>query len=151
MIFTSFLYFLSPKQELVILIPQIQHTCSLATTAELSLQVPQVSELSRNSPPKGPESLSEQWIQSLKYNLRTTMLFDHLVLCRQMLFWVKNAFSSSSPSSTFSRSRQSHRFSGSDKRVMLFDSHLDIFIFVYKMVRVGFGLRVERGREIPQV
>ena len=35
--------------------------------------------------------------------------------------------------------------------VMLFDSHLDIFIFIYKMVRVGFGLRVERGREIPQV
>ena len=35
--------------------------------------------------------------------------------------------------------------------MMLFDSHLDIFIFVYKMVRVGFGLRVERGREIPQV
>lgn len=55
--FTSFLYFLPSKQELVILIPQIQHTCSLATTAELSLQVPQVSELFRNSPPKGRVTL----------------------------------------------------------------------------------------------
>ena len=40
---------------------------------------------------------------------------------------------------------------GVTKGVMLFDSHLDTFIFIYKMVRVGFGLRVERGREIPQV
>ena len=40
---------------------------------------------------------------------------------------------------------------GVTRGVMLFDSHLDIFIFIYKMVRVGFGLRVERGREIPQV
>ena len=30
---------------------------------------------------------------------------------------------------------------------MLFDAHLDISLFIYKMVRVGFGLRVERGRE----
>lgn len=58
--FTSFLYFLPSEQELVTLIPQFKHTCSLATTAGLSLQVPQVSELLRTSPLKGPESLSEQ-------------------------------------------------------------------------------------------
>lgn len=57
--FTSFLYFLPFEQELVTLIPRFKYTCSLATTAKLSLQVPQVSELLRTSSLKGPESLSK--------------------------------------------------------------------------------------------
>ena len=40
---------------------------------------------------------------------------------------------------------------GVRRGVVISDLHSDVFIFIYKRVRVGFGLRVERGRQCPQV